>query len=72
MNFGKALRAKRRINDLTQAELSELTDIDRISISRYEQGKKKPSLETLIALADALDCTLDELCDRQNYIRKER
>lgn len=71
MNLGKALKIKRQSNDLTQAELSELADVDRMSISQYEHGKKKPSLETLIALADALDCTLDELCDRKNYIRKE-
>lgn len=71
MNFGKVLRAKRRSNDLTQAELSELSDVDRISISQYEQGIKKPSFEKLIALADALDCTLDELCDRPQQEKEE-
>lgn len=71
MNFGKALRAKRRINDLTQAELSELTDINRINISQYEQGIKKPSLDNLVALADALDCSIDGLLGRFEYVRKD-
>lgn len=65
MKLGKALREKRRINDLTQAELAELADVSRANISLYEHDIKKPSLETLVALADALDCTLDELCERK-------
>lgn len=65
MQFGKILRKKRRSNDLTQAELAELSDVSRANISKYEHDEIKPSLDTLVALADALDCTLDELCDRQ-------
>ncbi|MCM1508492.1 MAG: helix-turn-helix transcriptional regulator [Ruminococcus flavefaciens] len=71
MTLGKSLREKRRINDLTQAELAELADVSRANISQYEHGLKKPSLETLIALADVLDCSIDGLLDRQKYIGKE-
>lgn len=71
MNLGKALRSKRRINDLTQAELAKLADVSRINISQYEHNVKKPSLETLVALADVLECSIDELLDRQNYTGKE-
>lgn len=70
MKLGKALRAKRRINDLTQAQLAELAGVSRINISQYEHNVKNPSLETLIALADALECSIDGLLDRQNYIEK--
>lgn len=71
MKLGKALRAKRRINDLTQAELAELAGVSRINISQYEHNVKNPSLETLIALADVLDCSIDGLLDRKNYIGKD-
>lgn len=71
MKLGKALRAKRRINDLTQAELAELAGVIRINISQYEHNVKNPSLETLIALADVLDCSIDVLLDRKNYIGKD-
>lgn len=71
MKLGKALRAKRRINDLTQAELAKLAGVSRINISQYEHNVKNPSLETLIALADVLDCSIDGLLDRTNYIGKD-
>ena len=71
MQFGKILKSKRQSNDLTQAELSELSTVNRASISQYEHGIKQPSLESLIALADTFDCTLDELLGRQKYIGKE-
>ena len=71
MKLGKALRAKRRINDLTQAELAKLAGVSRINISQYEHNVKNPSLETLVALADVLECSIDGLLDRQNYIGKE-
>ncbi len=71
MNLGKALRSKRRINDLTQAELAELAGVSRINISQYEHNVKNPSLETLIALADILECSIDGLLGRNQYIGKE-
>lgn len=71
MQFGKILKFKRQSNDLTQAELSELSDVSRASISQYEHDIKKPSLETLIVLADIFDCTLDELCDRKKQEKEE-
>ena len=71
MKLGKALRAKRRINDLTQSELAELSGVNRINISQYEHNVKNPSLETLIALADVLECSIDGLLDRKNFIGKD-
>jgi transcriptional regulator with XRE-family HTH domain len=41
--------------------LAELSHVDRISISRYETGKKKPSVDNLKRLAVALGVSTDEL-----------
>ncbi|MDE6671706.1 MAG: helix-turn-helix transcriptional regulator [Ruminococcus sp.] len=71
MSIGKAIKAERQKHNMTQAELSNAVAVNRVTLARYENGTKKPSLDTLIALADVLDCSLDGLCDRQNYIRKD-
>ena len=55
------LREIRKRNGLSQERLSELSHVDRVSISRYETGKKKPSVDNLKRLAVALDVTTDEL-----------
>lgn len=71
MSIGKAIKAERQKHNMTQAELSCAIAVNRVTLAKYENGTKKPSLDTLIALADVLDCSLDGLLDRQNYIRKE-
>lgn len=59
-NFLTALENK----NLTQKELSEKTGISEVSISRYLNGKHRPTSEILILLADELDCTIDFLLGR--------
>ena len=55
------LREIRKQQGLSQAELSERSHVHRISISRYENGKKKPSVDSLKRLAAALGVSTDEL-----------
>ena len=53
-----------RINKgLTQREIAERMGggMTQETISLYENGKQKPLPENLVRLADALECTLDEL-----------
>ena len=59
--FGKRLRYLRRDRDMTQEQLSELTDISVHFISRLETGQSSPSLETIVKLAKALDVEVAEL-----------
>lgn len=46
---------------LTQQELADKILVSRSAIARYEQGYDSPSLNTLVRLADALDCTVNDL-----------
>ena len=57
------LQEVRKEKGLSQERLSELSHVDRVSISRYETGKKKPSLFNLKRLAVALGVTADALLD---------
>jgi transcriptional regulator with XRE-family HTH domain len=52
--FGSTLRQCRRSRGLTQAQLAEATDLSIEMIGRLERGLTAPSLETIAALAEAL------------------
>jgi len=51
---------------MTQLELSKLTAIPREVISRIESGKVDPKVSTIQKLAKALNCTVDDLLDKQD------
>ena len=55
------LREIRKRKGFSQGRLSELSHVDRVSISRYETGRKKPSVDNLKRLANALEVSTDEL-----------
>lgn len=56
----KKLRNKRNI---TQEHLAEMADLSTVYISYMERGVRVPSLEKLIDVCNALECTMDELLD---------
>lgn len=54
MNYGKALRIARAIENLSQAELSRLAGVGQSYISLIENGKWKPRVSTIEKLTKAL------------------
>ena len=59
--FGDIIRERRMAKDLSQREFTALTDLERSTIAYIELGKRKPSLDTIIELARALDTLPSEL-----------
>lgn len=59
--LGRRVRDLRARVDLTQEQLAESAGITWHYVSAIERGKKAATLETLAALAGALDVTLSEL-----------
>ena len=59
--FGRRLREYRHARNLTQEKLSELVGVSFQHIGMLERGKRAPSMEMLISLCYALDCTCDAL-----------
>ena len=55
------LREIRESKGLSQVALSKRAHVHRVSISLYENGKKKPNIDSLKRLAAALNVTTDEL-----------
>ena len=60
-NIGKNITRLREQRGITIRDLSFKTNIAENSLSSIEHGKKGVGLLTLIKLADALNCSLDNL-----------
>ena len=57
------LTEMRKKRNMTQAELARAVGIAQPSISDLENGNTKPAFETLVKLAQVLECSLDDLVD---------
>lgn len=62
--FCERLNELRTSKNLTMERLGEQVDATRGTISNYENGNKRPSLEMLIKLATYFDVSLDYLIGR--------
>jgi transcriptional regulator with XRE-family HTH domain len=58
---GSRLRQIRSQREITLVELSERTGISKSTLSRLENGQRRPSLELLLPLAQAYRVPLDDL-----------
>jgi DNA-binding XRE family transcriptional regulator len=57
--FPERLRAMRRAAKLSQGKLAKKAGLDKGEVSHYECGRRRPSMEHLCKLADALGVTCD-------------
>lgn len=65
MEFKDSLDQILRNRGLKQADLCRMSGIDTGLMSMYLQGKRFPTLTNAIAMADALQISLDELAGRE-------
>jgi ribosome-binding protein aMBF1 (putative translation factor) len=49
---------QRQARDLSQQELAELCGTTQSAIARFERGGRPPRIDTLLRIAEALDCEL--------------
>ncbi len=49
---------QRRVRGLSQQELAELCGTTQSAIARFERGGRPPKMDTLLRIAEALDCDL--------------
>lgn len=59
--LGSRIRAMRLERRITQEKLAESAGVGVTHISHIETGNSIPSLQTLVDIINALDCTADEL-----------
>lgn len=54
IRIGQAIRAQRKLADMTQEALAEATELQSETISRFESGQRTPSIEKLADIAGVL------------------
>ena len=59
--FGPRMAALRRDAGFSQAELAHKLGISASTVGMYEQGRREPSMETVVALARLFGVTTDYL-----------
>ena len=65
-DFGKILRTLRKERNLSQTELSNALKVSFSTISMYERGEREPNFETLEAIADYFNVTMNYLLGRSD------
>ena len=65
MTFHEHLARRRKALGLSQEELAAKIGVSRQAVSKWETGDVVPDLNRLLALAEALDTSLDALCGRE-------
>lgn len=62
--IGKRIRKIRQSKNMAQEKLAERANLSTPHMSHIENGSTKPSLGTVVGIANALDVSVDELlCD---------
>lgn len=64
ITIGEAMRKARVSRGITQKQLSKLSGVNHLSISKYECGDRVPGLLTAWSIADALGMSIDTLVGR--------
>lgn len=64
MSFANRLKQAMDEREMSQTELSALTEIGKSSISQYLSGKNVPKEKVKAKIAAALDCSIDFLDDK--------
>lgn len=59
--FGERLHRYREDRGLSQRQLAALVGVDPVQIGRYEKGSTLPAADTVAALAEGLQISLDTL-----------
>jgi len=57
----KEIRKYRKRAGISVKELASKIGVSMMSIYRYEQGKRKPDVETAAKIADILNCSIEDL-----------
>jgi transcriptional regulator with XRE-family HTH domain len=70
--FARTFRALRTARFESQEAFAEAADLHRTHVGYLEQGKREPSLSTLLILADTLGVPLERLIDGLPVPRQRR
>ena len=61
--FGVNLEEYMRAAKMTQRDLADASGLSDAAVSSYIRGRRMPGARALVNLAEALNCSVDELVD---------
>lgn len=64
--FGKRLKKLRRERDITMEDMAKELNTTQATLSRYENGRRKPDVDFLDMLSDYFDVSTDYLLGRSD------
>lgn len=67
IDFGNKLKKIRLSKNISQFTLAEIFNTTKGTISKWENGKLEPDIETIKKLAKFFDTSIDYLLDYENY-----
>ena len=56
---GKIMKELRKLEGLTQQEVADELKVKKSTYCLYENGKREPSLEMLVKIANIFSCSID-------------
>lgn len=68
MEFNEKIQELRKQKGLTQEELAEILFVSRTAISKWESGKGYPNIDSLKAIAEFFNITIDELLSSKQLL----
>lgn len=69
--LNKRIESLRREKGWSQAELARRLHISPSTVGMYEQGRREPSIDTLVALSEEFGVTIDYLITGNRYTIKD-
>lgn len=67
VQIGENFKSLRKSLGLTQQQVADKLNISRVNYTRYETNASNPDFQTLVALADFYDVSLDLIFGRKGY-----
>lgn len=68
LEFNEKIQELRKQKGLTQEELAEILFVSRTAISKWESGKGYPNIDSLKAIAEFFNITIDELLSSKQLL----
>ena len=73
IKYGERFKAFRLIKGMSQKKVADAMGINSLNISNYELNKSRPSLESIIKMADVFNISIDKLLGHEvNYSKTNK
>lgn len=67
VDIGKNIKNLRKANNMSTQELANIVGISRSQISKIETNSSNPSIDVLMKIARALNCTVSEIIGESQF-----